>query len=51
VNTIRNKQIEYKLYKPIVNLKIPYDYEGMSQILIDLITSRYTIHGLNNNEI
>ena len=47
VNTIRNKLIDYKLYKPIVNLKIPYDYEGMDPILIEMIISNYNIYGPN----
>lgn len=40
---VRNKLMEYDLDKPIVNLKIPDNYEYRNPELIKLIHSRYLI--------
>ena len=48
---IRDKLIEYDLDKPLINLGIPDNYEYRDPKLIEMIISRYTIRGPNNNEI
>ena len=49
---IINKMLqEYHLDKRLINLRIPDNYEYRNPKLIEMIISRYTIHGLNNNEI
>lgn len=50
--TIINKMLQdYHLDKRLINLRIPDHYEYREPKLIEMIISRYTIHGLDNNEI
>jgi predicted protein tyrosine phosphatase len=48
---VRNKLMELDLDKPIVNLQIPDNYEYRNPELIQLIVSRYTVRGLNGEEV
>ena len=48
---VRNKLMEFDLDKPIVNLQIPDNYEYRNPELIQLIVSRYTVRGLNGEEV
>ena len=38
---VRNKMMEYQLDKPIINLKIPDNYEYRNPKLIEMIKNRY----------
>ena len=45
---VRNKMMEYQLDKPIINLKIPDNYEYRNPKLIEMIKNRY--NEINFNE-